>query len=443
MHDSHDPNAWNGPTRNTRDSRGAQIPEGVPSDGDAGTPGTPGAPEELSFGTAVRMRRRMPLWMRTMFVILALGLIAGLAAGFSWMWDDHWRPINVTVNNQVVRTRVDTTLDILLKKNDDFGAKRGRLLAIDGSVLDEHGGKAVVPAIGGQAIPESDWSKMVVPDHADVTVDSGADVTEAHTVIKRAEPYGADVDLRGGAIQMRLRHGKDGVAETWVGKKSGKKVDKGVTKKPEDMIVRSYSPRPEGKKVIALTFDDGPSKYSAPMLDILKSKGVKATFFDLGQQSKEFASAEKRMVAEGHEVASHSYDHPNMPKLNRDALRDNITKGFEATKEASGVDTKVLRSPYGAFGVQQWKDAGDLIDMNVLWDIDTLDWKRPGADAIHDNIMQHAHNGAIVLMHDGGGDRTQDIEALPRIIDDLRAQGYEFVTVKQLIEMSPKLELKN
>ncbi|MBT1172685.1 polysaccharide deacetylase family protein [Bifidobacterium sp. MA2] len=398
-------------------------------------------PEELTLEGAVKPRRPLAPWARTAIVIVVIGLVASLAAGFSWMWDDHWRPIDVTVNGRTVRTRVDTTLVKLLEKNDDFGAKRGRLLAIDGSVIDKRGGKAIVPSIAGQAIPESDWSKMVVPEHADVTVDSGADVTEGHTVIKRAAPYGADVDLAGGTIQVRVSHGKDGVAETWVGKKSGKKVDKGVTTKPTDMVVRSYSPRPEGKKVIALTFDDGPSKYSAPMLDILKEKGVKATFFDLGQQSKEFASVEKRMVSEGHEVASHSYDHPNMPKLSRDELRANIEKGFSAMKDASGVDTKVLRSPYGAFGSQQWKDAGDLIDMNVLWDIDTLDWKRPGADAIHDNVMKHAHNGAIVLMHDGGGgDREQDIEALPRIIDDLRGQGYEFVTVKQLIKMSPKPE---
>lgn len=395
-------------------------------------------PEELRFAESVRPRRRVPFWARTAIIIAVIGLIAGFAAGFAWMWDEHWRPIEVTVNNKTIKTRVDTTVGTLLKRNDDFGAKSGRLLAIDGSVIDEKGGNPVALSIAGQSIPKSDWSKTTIPDHADVTVDSGTDVTEPHSVVKRAEPYGADVNLTGGSIQVHVSAGKDGVAETWVGKRSGKKVDKGVTTKPTDMVVRSYSPRPDGKKVIALTFDDGPSQYSAPMLDILKEKGVKATFFDLGQQSKEFAAAEKRMIAEGHEVASHSYDHPNMPTLSRDTLRTNITNGFSAMKEASGIDTKVFRSPYGAFGVQQWKDAGDLIDMNVLWDIDTLDWKRPGADAIHDNVMQHAHNGAIVLMHDGGGNREQDIEALPRIIDDLKGQGYEFVTVKQLIEMSPK-----
>lgn len=92
-------------------------------------------------------------------------------------------------------------------------------------------------------------------------------------------------------------------------------------------------------------------------------------------------------------------------------------------------------APYGAFGVQQWKDAADIVDMNVLWSIDTLDWKRPGAKAIHDEVLKNAYNGAVALMHAGGGDRTQDIQALPSIIDDLRKQGYSFVTIDELCEM--------
>ena len=210
----------------------------------------------------------------------------------------------------------------------------------------------------------------------------------------------------------------------------------GVTGEPQDTIVVPLNPRPEGKKVIALTFDDGPSKYSGPILDILKEKGVKATFFDVGEECLSFPDAEKRMLEEGHQVASHSNTHPDMPTLSRDALRAEIIAGFSNMKKASGHVTKVLRAPYGAFGKKQWQETSDLIDMNVLWDIDTLDWKRPGAKAIHDAVMTGAHNGAIVLMHDGGGDRSQDVEALPGIIDDLKKQGYEFVTVEQLIKMA-------
>ncbi len=110
----------------------------------------------------------------------------------------------------------------------------------------------------------------------------------------------------------------------------------------------------------------------------------------MGEECLSFPDAEKRMLEEGHQVASHSNTHPDMPTLSRDALRAEIIAGFSNMKKASGHVTKVLRAPYGAFGKKQWQETSDLIDMNVLWDIDTLDWKRPGAKAIHDAVMTGA-----------------------------------------------------
>lgn len=249
-------------------------------------------------------------------------------------------------------------------------------------------------------------------------------------------PHGSNIVIAGGAIQRVRQHGRDGVREIWVGKKSGKKADKGVTEPPVDLVVEPLNPRPAGRKVIALTFDDGPGPQSPAILDILRDKGVHATFFNLGSQAAAFPAVEQRALAEGHQIANHSNTHPDLTKLDKAAMRAEITGGFAGIKAASGVDTRILRAPYGAFGTKQWTDASDLIDMNVLWDIDTLDWKRPGPNAIHDAVLSNAHNGAIVLMHDGGGDRSQDVKALPRIIDDLRAQGYEFVTIDQLMQMA-------
>lgn len=389
--------------------------------------------------TAAANRPRKHTGLKALIALLVVALVAAGGTGGWWMWENRWRPIDVTVNGITVRANVHTTIAQLLKRNDDFGRARGKLLAVDGSVLKRDGGEPIAVTVGGQSIGEHERNAMILPEHADVTVASGKDVTEPHEVKRTPVPFNTNIDLKGGAIQILKQAGKDGESEVWTGKESGKTVDKGVVVKPVDMVVTSYNPHPgDGRKVIALTFDDGPSQYSAPMLDILRDKGVKATFFDLGQQSGEFADVEKRMVAEGHQVASHSFDHPNMPTLGRDDLRANITNGFNATKAASGVDTKVFRSPYGAFGEQQWKDAGDLISMNVLWTIDTEDWRRPGADKIHDAVLSNAYDGAIVLMHDGGGDRTQDVQALPGIIDALKAQGYEFVTIDQLISMSAK-----
>lgn len=409
-------------------ARPSRVPYSSLDDFDAGNSGNPNNP------------RRSRLWLRVLVgVIVAALLISGGGATW-WMWDTRWRPIDVTVDSgtggENVRTHIGATMDVLLENNGSFGRKPGRLLAIDGSVIDETGGKPVSVTINGREIPVGERSQITVPEHADVTVADGADVTESHTVRHDAVEYSTDnVDLTG-IIQRFKQAGKNGTREVWVGAKSGVEVDKGVIEQSVDLVVESFNPRPAGRKVVALTFDDGPSQYSDKVLDVLKEKKAKATFFDLGEQALAWPAVEKRMAAEGHQVASHSNTHPNMPDLSESAMRADIEDSFANIKTASGVSTTVFRSPYGAFGVKQWAAAGDLIGMNVLWDIDTEDWKLPGADAIHDAVLDNAHNGAIVLMHDGGGDRSQTVEALPKIIDDLRKAGYEFVTIDQLIQLS-------
>lgn len=367
-----------------------------------------------------------------------LGIVAMLAAisgGIGWMWEHHWRPITITANGQAYSVRVDTLISDLLADHRQFGAKPGRLLAVDGSVLKPRGGKPVTVQVNGHAVNARDFDSTMLNARDAVHVSSGKDITEAHEVITENVPHSTSIDITGATIQIKRSDGKDGTRETWVGKQSKKKVDKGIVEKPVDMVVEGISPRPTSAKAIALTFDDGPSQYSDAILDILKQKGAVATFFDVGNQAANYPNVEKRMYQEGHQVASHSNTHAQLTTLPKQALRDELTAGLSSIANASGVNTKVLRAPYGDFSAQQWKDAGDLISMNVLWDIDTLDWKQPGAEAIRNAVLDNAHNGAIVLMHDGGGDRSQDIAALPGIIDGLKAQGYRLVTVQQLIDL--------
>ena len=131
--------------------------------------------------------------------------------------------------------------------------------------------------------------------------------------------------------------------------------------------------------------------------------------------------------------------HQYLPKLDRNSLRSEITTAFDALKSAGGTSTQMIRAPYGAFTKTEWARSADLISCNVLWNIDTTDWKRPGADAIKSQVLDNAHNGYIALMHDGGGNREQDIEALPGIIDGLQQAGYKLVTVKELLKMDKRV----
>lgn len=373
---------------------------------DAADAADTGDVEELDIATA--KRGMGPVATALVTVTVALLVVAGAGFGW-WMWQNHWRQVSITVDGDQLHARADTTVAQFLKDHDSFQRKPGRLVSLKGDVLEPAGGNAVQVKLDGTAIPVSEYGSTTLARATTMTVTPGTDRTEEHTVEQRTVPFTTDINLNNGPIQVVTQQGEDGTDEIWIGKRSKQEIKKRTVEPMKKLTVQSFSPQPEGKKVIALTFDDGPSQYTGPILDILKKKKVKATFFDLGEEALAMPALEQRMVKEGHQVASHSVSHPYLPNMSAQELRKEITTSFADLKEASGTVTRTLRAPYGAFGVQQWKDAATVLDRNVLWTIDTLDWKRPGAKAIHDEVMKNAYNGAVALMHDGGGDRTQDI----------------------------------
>ena len=241
-----------------------------------------------------------------------------------------------------------------------------------------------------------------------------------------------DLDFPASEVRALASARSAGKKLVWTGAQSGETVDHEVLEPAVDMVVSAYNARPQGsKKYIALTFDDGPSSYTKDILAILQRYGAKATFFNLGTQVDEDSKA---VLDAGCELASHTNQHMNLPDCDRDTLRSEITSAFDAIEGAAEFRPQMMRAPYGAFTSAEWARAGDLISCNVLWNIDTLDWKLPGASAITDEVLSNAYNGAIVLMHDGGGNRAQDVEALPGIIEGLQAAGYELVTVSELMK---------
>lgn len=414
-------------------------PEPEPADTPARTPVIPTTltvSGQSGDGTAT-VNHGWTVARKCVTIIMVMVVVAAAGCTSFWMWENRLRPITVTVNGTSVKTRVNTSLITLLNSNDGFGTQAGKLLSVSGKTLDEHGGDRYAVTLGNTEVKSSDLASTRVNDGDVLFVKNGKDTTEPHKVVKAAIPFGNDVNLKGGGtIQYVEQQGVDGVKEQWVGEQSKETVDKKVLKEPVNFKVTTKSPNPQdGKKYIALTFDDGPSKYTQDILNILNEKGVHATFFNLSEQGAEFPDQEKAVAAAGNEVASHSVSHKYLPKLSRDDLRKEINDSFAPIEANTGGSGRMFRSPYGAFEAQQWVDSTDLISMNVLWSIDTEDWRRPGPDKIHDAVLGHARNGSIVLMHDGGGDRSQDIEALPRIIDDLKNEGFTFVTVSEMIKL--------
>ncbi len=192
---------------------------------------------------------------------------------------------------------------------------------------------------------------------------------------------------------------------------------------------------------IAMTFDDGPSaKLTPKLLDMLKERHIKATFFVVGQNAAENPEIIKRMVDEGHEVANHSWSHPALNKLGADGLRAQMEKTNDAIVAGGAPRPTLMRPPYGATSASLDRVLNEQYKMiPILWSVDPLDWKVRNANHVHDVIVAQAHPGAIILSHDI---HATTVAAMPQTFDDLLKKGYKFVTVSELIEMDKPLPPK-
>ena len=185
---------------------------------------------------------------------------------------------------------------------------------------------------------------------------------------------------------------------------------------------------------IALTFDDGPHGTHTPrLLDMLKQRGAKATFFVIGRCVAEYPEITKRIVAEGHELASHSWSHPLLSKMSDDSVREQLQKTHDVIQQTSGVAPKLMRPPYGGFTERQRRWANDIWGYKViLWDVDPLDWKHRSAGRVQSEILQRTVPGSIVLAHDI---HKSTVDAMPGTLDGLAEKGFKFVTVSELLAM--------
>ena len=180
-------------------------------------------------------------------------------------------------------------------------------------------------------------------------------------------------------------------------------------------------------KVVALTFDDGPSSTTTPqVLDILAKYGIHATFFVLGSHISGNESILQRMVSEGNEIGNHTWNHVSLSALSTVQVSSEISSTNQAIQAATGYCPKVFRPPYGATNATVQAAAGIH---QVLWSVDTLDWKSHNTQAILSNVQNQVKPGGVILMHDI---HQTTVDALPTIIDYLKSQGYSFVTVSQL-----------
>lgn len=261
----------------------------------------------------------------------------------------------------------------------------------------------------------------------------------------RQIPSGYDVTYQGaGEILHVIQKPRKGYRTIIADSGSGIVVRSHYVQFPSSFVIgRQGNSNPN---MIAITFDDGPnSRFTPQILDILKDENVKATFFIIGEYANRYPKLLKRIQAEGHLIGNHTYTHPNIAEISSAHLRLELNTTQRLFESRLGVTTVLFRPPYAEDvepsspdQAQTMSTTSKLGYLTVGIHIDPKDWSNPGVDTIVQNAITQAEsgNGHVMLLHDGGGDRSETIEALPRIINELKQRGYTFGTVADVLGVS-------
>lgn len=356
-------------------------------------------------------------------------LVAGIATGLVLLWLAYALvlTIGVTIDGKPRRVMRGTLVSDLYAKKLVEG-DRGDLVAVkDHRVLRRDQGEKPYVLIDGKRAPMD--ARLQGADV--IESKDGTDVVEP--LVKRTEPMAAPVRYQGsGSLESVIASGKPGVRELTVGQLSKQVVSTRIITQPQARVVQRRAP--DGRaKIVALTFDDGPwPGQTEAVLKILQRYGIKATFFQIGVQAKGRPGISKMLAEAGMQLANHSQTHPNLAKQSAARVARELEQASANIEKASGQRPKYFRPPGGNMSSAVRAQIDKMGLTLVQWDVDTTDWRKPGVTTIVNKVVFNVEPGSVVLMHDGGGDRSQTIKALPTIIEKLKAMGYEFVTLDGL-----------
>lgn len=382
--------------------------------------------------------RRKPLITALVAVVAVVVLSFGI---YSYIQN---APIEVTINGEQKTIQgPERSLNGLLE-NEVVVVAPGNYLAVDGSVIRHGNGTRCTATLNGET---TDDLSVRLKEGDVITLENGEDITEPYT---DSDPIiiQPGVDITGvGAVHIFTDKGAPGEKIERTGNESNITIEI-VTKEPTDKQLIRYNVDTKGEKVIALTFDDGPwEKWTKEVLDVLEDNGALATFFTVGNRIPNDTESIQRMAKIGHEISTHTYDHAagsgrsvSLDLMSTEERRDEVINGLQAITDITGKPAStIFRAPGGNFSKETAADLSDLVTAEIGWNIDTTDWKRPDANTIA-NRIKSAEPGDIILMHDGGGDRANTVEALKIALPYLKEQGYEFTTVDDLIKRFPYRE---
>jgi len=356
-------------------------------------------------------------------VVALVALVIAAPRIFQW-------PVKVTIDGQTFKVAYDSELEAVVRQSAGWEDYSGDMLAVDGSVWKEGaGGPPLIKSRGKELDPSTRIRSSIT-----LNLSKGEDETEP--VIAHEKYKKPSLDLKGnGPLRLVTNPGQMGITVTNVGELSGKKAGRQKAETPKEVKVRALSAANVKPKLVALTYDDGPNPGATEeILKILAAEKVKATFFVQGINVEKYPELAKKIVDEGHQIGNHSHRHAQYPKLSPPEMEEDIQQAQKVIKDATGVIPNWIRPPYGLVDSSVYSVIGKK-DLKIAhWNVDPADWRKPGSSPIILRVIQNVGPGSIVLLHDGGGDRSQTVAATRPIVRWLKEQGYKLVTVEQLYQ---------
>lgn len=329
------------------------------------------------------------------------------------------------VNDHFVLARSGSTVATALRKTG-YHPRQGDLLDAEGRLLLAGGGTA--PHIWANGKTTRGNSLLAREDV--IRFRQGQDVTLRAKKTFSLVP--APVQNVGAGKYLRVKNlGKPGKRERIVMASGGAVISDKILVEPEPALLIRSARKPS--KVATLTFDDGPDpQYTERIMQILRSYHVPGTFFVVGRNAQAHPKMLRLMRKFGYEVENHSFSHSRMDRFPPEAVAAELDATRDVIQQNRGRAPKWFRPPFAAYG-------GPVYDMLTqrgyglaLWNVDSEDWKAPNDQAIYDKVVATLQPESIILMHDGGGDRSKTVAALPRVIEYLQKQGYAFVSLDEM-----------
>ena len=203
---------------------------------------------------------------------------------------------------------------------------------------------------------------------------------------------------------------------------------------------RTFTGLPRGSRLLALTYDDGPNDpYTWRVMEVLERHGVKATFFLVGQFVRQKPEIARALVAAGHVIGSHTWDHPNLIFCSTSEVRRQLEQAQKAIFDATGVEPRLFRPPFGGRRPASLRTVRAFGLTSIMWNVTCYDWKAEAAEEIVAHAERQIRGGDVILLHDGGyrrmgADRSRSVAASEQILTRYKSKGYKFVTIPQMME---------